>query len=152
MISPHHSHPTNGVSPSDSNDAIVWLTQTNIVSCSDFSIAPLVSSSSRQLTGLAAALPACSRSFDVRGNVTVNEMLVEASLVTSRRTVPYATNKPMSLSRYGVSLMDVSVSAVTNTIVYDSLGRQIAHTDGRGNVTHTEYNAFGQRVASIDAL
>ena len=130
----------------------IWLAQTNIVSCSDSAIAPLVSSSARQLTGLSAALPARSRSFDVRGNVTVNEMLVDSSIVTSRQTVPYATNKPLSLSRYGVSLMDVSVSAVTNTIAYDSLGRQISNTDGRGNTRHIEYNSFGQRSASIDAL
>ena len=133
-------------------DGDVWLTQTNIVSCSDASIAPLVSSSARQLTGLTAALPARSHTTDIRSNVTVNEMLVDSSVVTSRQNVPYATNKPLSISRYGASLMEVSVSAVINTIAYDSLGRQIAHTDGRGNTRHTEYNSFGQRVASIDAL
>ena len=113
------------------DDAIIWLTQTNIVSCSDSSIAPLVSSSARQLTGLTAALPARSRSFDVRGNVTENELAV---------------------SRYGVELQTVSVSAVTNTLAYDAFGRQIAQTDGRGNTRRTEYNALGQHSASIDAL
>ena len=132
--------------------SIVWLTQTNIVSCSDSSIAPLATSSARQLTSLAPALPSRSRSTDVRGNVTENETLINSSFVTSRQTLPYATNKPMSLSRYGVSLMDVSVSAVTNTVAYDPLGRAIAHTDGRGNTRHTEYNSLGQRSASIDAL
>ncbi len=134
------------------DDATVWLTQTNIVSCSDSAIAPLVSSSARQLTGLTAALPSRSRSVDIRGNVTVNETLIDSSLVTSRQTQPYATNKPLSISCYGINVMDVSVSAVTNTIAYDSLGRQIANTDGRGNSRHTEYNALGQRSASIDAL
>ena len=132
--------------------SIVWLTQTNIVSCSDSSIAPLATSSARQLTSLAPALPSRSRSTDVRGNVTENETLINSSFVTSRQTLPYATNKPMSLSRYGVSLMDVSVSAVTNTVAYDPLGRAIAHTDGRGNTSHTEYNALGQHAASVDAL
>ena len=130
----------------------VWLTQTNIVSCSDSAIAPLVTSSARQLTGLTASLPARSRSADVRGNVTENETLVDTSFVASCQPVPYATNKPLSVSRYGVSLMDVSVSAVTNTVAYDPLGRQIAQTDGRGNKTLTEYNSFGQRSAYIDAL
>ena len=133
-------------------DSIVWLAQTNIVSCSDPAIVPLVTSSEHQLTGLTAALPARSRTTDIRGNITENETLVDSSLVTSRQTVPYATNKPLSLSRYGISLKNVSVSAVTNTVVYDCLGRQIAHTDGRGNTSHTEYNALGQRSASIDAL
>ncbi len=48
--------------------------------------------------------------------------------------------------------MEVSVSAVTNTVAYDPFGRAIAATDGRGNTRHTEYNSFGQRAASIDAL
>ncbi len=133
-------------------DNNVWLTQTNVVSCSDSAIAPLVSSSARQLTGLTVAIPARSRSTDIRGNVTDNETLVDSSLVTSRQSLPYATNKPLAISRYGVSLMDVSVSAVTNTVAYDALGRQIANADGRGNTTHVEYNALGQRAASIDAL
>jgi YD repeat-containing protein len=133
-------------------DGSIWLTKTNIVSCSDAAIAPLVTSSARQITGLTATRPASSRSTDIRGNVTDSEMLVDSAIVTSRQTLPYATNQPLSLSRYGVALMDVSVSAVTNTVAYDALGRAISHTDGRGNTTHTEYNAFGQRSASIDAL
>ncbi len=131
---------------------IVYFTQTNIVSCSDSAIAPLVTSSARQLTGLIPLLPARSHSTDVRGNVTENELLVSSPFVTSRQTVPYATNRPLAVSRYGVELQTVSVSAVTNTIAYDSLGRQIVHIDGRGNTRHTEYNALGQRSASIDAL
>ena len=134
------------------DDSTVWLTQTNVVSCSDSTIASLVTSSARQLTGLTSALPARSRMTDIRGNVTMTDSLVDSSFVISRQTLPYATNKPLSVSRYGVSLMDVSVSAVTNTVAYDSLGRRIAHTDGRGNTTHAEYNAVGQRSASIDAL
>ncbi len=133
-------------------DGNCWLTETNIVSCSDFAIVPFVTSSSRQLTSLTPAFPSRSRSTDIRGNVTESETQVDSSIVTSRQTLPYATNKPLSISRYGVSLMDVSVSAVTNTVAYDFLGRQIANTDGRGNTTRTEYNAFGLQSASIDAL
>ena len=152
------SSPTTVYKKSETSDSFallegtVWLTQTNIVSCSDSTIAPLVSSSGRQLTGLTSALPARSRSADIRGNVTVNETLVNSSIVTSRQTLPYATNKPQTTSRYGVELQTISVSAVTNTIAYDYLGRQISNTDGRGNSMRVEYNAIGQRVASIDAL
>ena len=131
---------------------IIWLTQTNSVSCSDSAIAPLVTSSARQLTGLIPLLPARSHSTDVRGNVTENELLVSSPFVTSRQTVPYATNRPLAVSRYGVELQTVSVSAVTNTVAYDALGRQISNTDGRGNTRQTEYNSLGQRSASIDAL
>jgi RHS repeat-associated protein len=134
------------------DDGNIWLTQTNIVSCSDSTIAHLVSSSSRQLTGLTSALPARSRSTDTRDNVTENEVHVSVPVVTSSQIVSYATNRPLTVSRYGVEIQSVSVSAVTNTVTYDALGRQIANTDGRGNTRHTEYNSFGQRVASIDAL
>ena len=133
-------------------DGAIWLAQTNIVSCSDFAIAPLVSSSARKLTGLTVAIPSCLRSYDIRGNMTENETLVDSSIVTSRQTLPYATNKPLSISRYGVSLMEVSVSAVTNKVAYDFLGRQMANTDGRGNTVHAEYNSLGQQSAVVDAL
>ena len=96
--------------------------------------------------------PSRSRSTDVRGNVTENELLVNTSFVTSRQTVPHATNKPFIILRYGVELQTVSVSAVTNTIAYDYLGRKISNIDGRGNATHIEYDDFSQRSASIDAL
>ena len=134
------------------SDSTVWLTQTNIVSCSDSAIAPLVSSSARQLTSLTTALPSRSRTTDIRGNVTTNEILADSSHTISRQTVPHATNKPLSISRYGVSLIEVSVSAVTNTVAYDALGRAIAHTDGRGNTRHTEYNTLGRQSATVDAL
>ena len=133
-------------------EGTVWFAQANIVSCSDSTIAPLITSSSRQLTGLAQTLPARSRTTDIRGNVTENELLVDSPFVTSQQIVPYATNKYQTTSRYGIELQTVSVSAVTNTIAYDYLGRQISNTDGRGNSTRVEYNAIGQRVASIDAL
>ena len=134
------------------SDSTIWLTQTNIVSCSDPAIAPLVISSARQLTGLTSTFPSRSCSADIRGNATVNELLVDSPFVTSRQTVPYATNKPQTISRYGVELQTISVSAVTNTVAYDFLGRQFSNADGRGNTTRVEYNAIGQRVASIDAL
>ena len=133
-------------------DGNCWLTQTNIVSCSDSTIAPLVTSSLRQLTGLAPSLPSRFRTTDVRGNATENSVVFSASFVTSSQIVPYATNSPLIISRYGVELQTVSVSAVTNAYAYDQLGRIISYTDGRGNITHAEYNVFGQRSASIDAL
>ena len=133
-------------------DNAIWLTKTNVISCSDSAIAPLVSSSARQLTGLTAVLPARSRSTDIRGNAMEDEAQIESSTVTFRQTLPYATNKPLRFSRYGVSMMDVSVSAITNTVAFDALGRRIANTDGRGDTTYTEYNALGQRSASIDPL
>ncbi len=134
------------------DEGFVWLAQTNILSCSDVAIAPLVSSSARQLTGLTPALPSRSRSTDVRGNVTESELLVSNSLVTSRQSLPYAANKPLSITRYGVLLMDVSVSTVTNTYVYDVLGRCIAHIDGRGNTRSFDYGVYDTYVGRSDFL
>ena len=149
---PHEWRKTESVSSFAPFDGAIWLTQTNTVSCSNSAIAPFVTSSSRQLTGLTSTLPSRSCSADIRGNITENELLVDSPFVISRQTVPYATNKPQTTSRYGIELQTVSVSAVTNTIAYDYLGRQISNTDGRGNTRHVEYNAHGQRSASIDAL
>ena len=132
-------------------DGNIWLVQTNIASCSDAAVAPLVSSSSRQLTGLAAALPSRTRSTDIRGNATECERHVSSPVVTTFQIVPYATNRPLTISKYGVLLMDVSVSAVTNTYAYDALGRKAATTDGRGNATRIEYNVFGGRESVTDA-
>ena len=130
----------------------IWFSQSNIVSCSDASIVPQSTATARQIAGLSyeQSLRVCA--IDVRGNVTEEAQAVADSAVATSKSVPYATNKSLSLSRYGVAVKNVSVSAVTNTVTYDPLGRQIASTDGRGNTRQTEYNSFGQRTTSIDAL
>ena len=151
-VCPHEWRKTEKLSSFVLSDSTIWLTQTNIVTCSDSAIAPLITSSSRQLTGLTQTLPARSRTTDIRGNVTENELHINSPFVISRQIVPYAINKPQTISRYGVELQTVSVSAVTNTVAYDHLGRQIAQIDGRGNASRVEYNALGQRSVSIDAL
>ena len=143
-------------SESSSNFALigsdVWLIQTNAVSCSDTAIAPLVQSSSRQLTGLTPQNPACTRTTDIRGNITESWTEFTDGFLVAKRRVPEATNIIRSYSRYGVELETVSLSAVTNAVCYDALGRPVAAIDGRGNVTRTNYDAFGRRSASIDAL
>ena len=130
----------------------IYLTQTNTVSCSDTSITPLVSSSARQLTGLTAANPSRAVATDERGNATETWTAVNGSIVTRHRRVPYATNVAETTLRYGDVVREISVSGVTDTYAYDALGRQISHTDGRGNTSRTEYNVRGLRSASIDAL
>ena len=143
-------------SESSSNFALigsdVWLIQTNAVSCSDTAIAPLVQSSSRQLPGLTPQNPACTRTTDIRGNITESWTEFTDGFMVAKRRVPEATNIIRSYSRYGVELETVSLSAVTNAVCYDALGRPVAAIDGRGNVTRTNYDAFGRRSASIDAL
>lgn len=133
-------------------DGSIWLVSTNTVSCSDASIAPLVTSTARQLTGLLSVTPARSLSTDIRGNVTENTLQFNAPFFLSTQSPPHAANDQFSITRYGVELQTVSVSCVTNTFAYDSLGRKVATTDGRGNTTHAEFNAAAQQTAAIDAL
>ncbi|MBQ6338829.1 MAG: zinc dependent phospholipase C family protein [Kiritimatiellae bacterium] len=130
----------------------VWLVQTNVATCSDASIEPLASSSSRQLTGLTASTPAHVRATDIRGNKSEGFLQSSGSLVFEVEAIPYASNRLVSVSRYGEAMQEVSLSCVTNTYAYDFLGRCIARTDGCGNVSHTEYNSVGQISASVDAL
>ena len=130
----------------------VWLVQTNITSCSDATIAPLVQSSSRQLTGLTLQNPARTRTTDIRGNATEDWVEFTDGFMVAKRRVPEATNVIRSCSRYGIELETVSLSAVTNKAVFDSLGRTVARIDGRGNATRTAYDAFGRQSAIIDPI
>ena len=50
-------------------DGVLWLVQSNVVSCSDTEIAPLVTVSAQQLTGLTPMVPSRTRATDIRGNV-----------------------------------------------------------------------------------
>ena len=131
-------------------DGTVWQTQTNIATCSDAAIAPLVQSRATQLTGLTAANPDRTRTTDVRGNVTEDWSEFSDGITTAKRRVPEATNVARARSRYGIALEEVSLSAVTNATVYDALGRVCATIDGRGNATRTEYDANGRRAATVD--
>ena len=130
----------------------VWRTRTETKSCSDDSITSLVTASAERLTGLTATMPYSATSTDIHGNVEERWSRFEGAIKTSFRRLPSASNISEMKMRYGVNMMEVSVSSVTNTYIYDSLLRQIAKADGRGNVTRTEYDANGRRSASVDAL
>lgn len=132
-------------------DGVVWHITTNILRCSDEAIEPLVTSRCVQLTGLTAANPARRVSVDVRGNVTEVWTEFADGIVTTRRRVPEATNVISARTRMGVQLETVSLSMVTNRIVYDALGRVIAEVNGRGNAVRTVYDAVGRHAATVDA-
>ena len=131
-------------------DSAVWQVQTNVTSCSDETIAPLVDSRWTQLWGLTASIPLCTRTIDIRGNATQSWTDFANGVTTAKRRVPEATNIISSRSRYGIELETVSLSAVTNTFVFDALGRTVARIDGRGNATRTEYDTFGRQSATYD--
>ncbi len=133
-------------------DSGIWLVGTNVLTCSDSSIGPFVSSSARQLTGCSAHSPFRACYVDYRGNVTEKALSLSGSVATISTLVPYASNAPQSLSRYGVPIMDISISCVTNAYVYDSLCRRVVRIDGRGNTSRAEYDEFGQVSVFIDAL
>ncbi|MGN0854567.1 MAG: hypothetical protein ACI4R9_03485 [Kiritimatiellia bacterium] len=66
-----------------------------------------------------------------RGRETADKTLVDPSFAASRQTVPYAINKSPSTSRFGVSLMTVPPSSVTNRVENDALGRRTARNAER---------------------
>ncbi len=133
-------------------DGSTWLVKTNVVTCSDSSIAPLVTADAEQLTGLTATMPSHSTMTDMRGNVEERWAQMEGSIRKSFQRIPSASNVVETNVRYGMGVMEASASCVTNLYAYDALGRQMAKTDGRGNVTRTEYDAAGRKSADIDAL
>ena len=122
-------------------------------SCSDASIAPISQRTLTQLDGFAQGEVSRSVAFDVRGNATerVSTFDSETGVVTTETIRPEASNHALDLSRFGASLMTVSLSSVTNSVANDALGRPIATTDGRGNTTTVAYNALGERESVTDA-
>ena len=132
--------------------ASTYLVQTNLISCSDSAIKPFKTCSFRQLNGLTTYYSEHSYFEDIRENVIERQLHIVGDNVVLSQAYANMTNKSISIARYRVPVMDVSVSYITNVIHYDCLGRQIAITDGRGNITQTEYNTIGQQLAKIDAL
>ena len=122
-------------------------------SCSDATIAALSQRTLTQLDGFAQGEVSRSVAFDVRGNATerVSTFDSETDVVTTETIRPEATNHALGLSRFGASLMMVSLSSVTNSVANDALGRPVATTDGRGNTTTVAYNALGERESVTDA-
>ena len=122
-------------------------------SCSDATIAPLSQRTLTQLDGFAQGEVSRSVAFDVRGNATERVSTFDSGtgVVTTETIRPEAANHALDLSRFGASLMTVSLSSVTNSVANDALGRPIATTDGRGNTTTVAYNALGDREAVTDA-
>ena len=122
-------------------------------SCSDATIAALSQRTLTQLDGFAQGEVSRFVAFDVRGNATerVSTFNSGTGVVTTETIRPEATNHALDLSRFGASLMTVSLSSVTNSVANDALGRPIATTDGRGNTTTVAYNALGDRESATDA-
>ena len=120
--------------------ASTYLVQTNLISCSDSAIKPFKTCSFRQLNGLTTYYSEHSYFEDIRENVIERQLHIVGDNVVLSQAYANMTNKSISIARYRVPVMDVSVSYITNVIHYDCLGRQIAITDGRGNITQTEYN------------
>ena len=132
-------------------DGEVWRVTTNVVSCSDAAIPPLVTSSAVRLTGLSAANPLRRVAVDARGNATEEWTAFAEGTLSEFRRVPGASNAAETRLRLGAEVLSVSASSVTNATAYDALGRVAATANGRGNVSRVEYDGFGRRSATIDA-
>ncbi len=116
------------------DNALVWPAKTNIVSCSDAGITPLVTSSPRQITGLTPSLVALSLTTDVRGNVSESRVEFDGFESVVIDINPAQTCRAESHSRLGESVRSVSVSGVESGSFYDGLGRQIAFQFGANSV------------------
>ena len=119
----------------------------------EFGSAHAVTTSVRRvkLTGLGVPqggdgiLTSLSESVDVCGNVTSASMQVNRAARKLARVTAFPTSIQPAIKTTvnGLLIRAVSSTAVTNTFGYDSLGRRIAATDGRGNTTITGYNTLG---------
>ena len=134
-------------------DGELWRKMVLEESCSDVLIAPLISARLICLTGLDARRWSIDRKVDTHGNVAENWSLfdLDTNIMTEYNRVPYATGLNTVVKRFGKPIQFVSTSFVTNTIVYDGLGREISYVDGRGNVSTTTYNSAGQIESVSDA-
>ena len=133
-------------------DGNVWSIETNVVSCSDLSIAPMVSTSACQYSGLTPLIFARRRATDYRGNVIEFTGVKLHACEEMHQSQPWAQNESVVAYRYGVRMQEASVSAVTNLYIYDSLGRLSGRVDGRGGEKAYLYDSRGLRVAVVDAL
>ena len=144
---------TQGVSANEVVDGEVWSVTAKAEYCSDFAIAPLVTTNMVQLSGLSLSNESRRISFDVRGNAT--ETWTEFDPATSTRLtserIPAATNIALSEEVDGVATLSVSHSAVTNSAAYDAYRRTVSRTDGRGNTTASAYDSLGRLASVTDA-
>ena len=134
-----------------------------------------------KLTGLGVQqgngglLTSMSQFLDVYGNVTTSKTLCDRAMqtVTQVSTSSGSLQPSLQVVVNGLIQHTVSDTDVITTYAYDALGRQIAVTDGRSNITviaydqlglvaYTEdaasnrtsyaYDTFGRRITVIDAL
>ena len=133
-------------------DGEVWQVSSRTASCSDSSIAPLVTTNMTQVSGLSLANESRGITVDVRGNAseTGSEFAPATSTRLTYTSIPTATNIALSESMDGVTTLSVSHSAVTNTVAYDAYRRAVVQTDGRGNATTNAYDALGRLASTTD--
>ena len=129
----------------------IWAVQTNVVSCSDATIAPLSQSRASRVTGLTPALVSETLVTDGRGNTSESRVEFDGFAKVGINISLAQTGRAESYSRLGVAVRSVSASGVESRSLYDGLGRVYTSIDGRGNATITEYDSFDRQAATIDA-
>ena len=129
----------------------IWTVQTNVVSCSDATIAPQSQSRASRVTGLTPVLVSESLVTDARGNTSESRVEFDGFESINIGINPAQTGRAESHSRLGVAVRSVSASGIESRVRYDGLGRQVATVDGRGNETSVVYDNLGRRTCSVDA-
>jgi RHS repeat-associated protein/uncharacterized repeat protein (TIGR01451 family) len=89
--------------------------------------------------------------YDRAGNVVREEQRDSAGNLLSRRDYAYdPSNNRVSETVFRT--VDGALQGFTTSYTYDALNRVVAVRDPAGNVTQTQYDAAGLKVATVDAL
>ena len=131
-------------------DSDVWAVQTNNISCSDVTIAPLSQSRYDRMTGLTSSCASEVMSTDVRGNIFESRVEFNGFETVSVSVNPAQTYRAETHGRFGFVVRSVAATGVESRFIYDELGRQVASTDGLGKLTRTEFDSFGRKAAIVD--
>ena len=108
-----------------------------------------------RVTGLGAnGLASETISIDQRGNATTNRVWRNRAAAEEVAWVKYptSTTPAVTTSTNGLVRSSVSQTGVRTAFAYDVFQREVAQTDGRGNVTRTVYDGQGRVASTVDAL
>ncbi|MBO7298366.1 MAG: RHS repeat protein, partial [Kiritimatiellae bacterium] len=134
-------------------DGAVWKKNTQTVSSSDASIAPITSSFETKLYPLSQTDYAHTISYDERGNATHKQESFnrELSQTTTETYYPTSSTPEVQISALGAILKTISSTSVTNTFTYNTLRERLSSTDGRGNTSSVALDQYGRVTHITDA-
>ena len=135
------------------DDGAVWKKNTQTMSSSDASIAPITSSFETKLYPLSQTDYAYTISYDERGNAIhkTQSFNRELSQTTTVTYYPTSSTPEVQISALGAILKTISSTSVTNTFTYNALRERLSSTDGRGNTSSVALDQYGRVTHITDA-